>query len=73
MNYQKFKESFEASGLSQSNYGKSIGISSPMVSHYLNKARKEMTGESGFSRIEVESRSDRTIIIRTSSGIEIPI
>ena len=50
MNYQKFKESFEASGLSQSKYGKSIGISSSMVSYYLNKARKEITGEMSKER-----------------------
>ena len=75
MDYQKFKQDFISSGLSQSQYGKKIGMSSSMVSYYLGKSKKSSAPlpSASFSSVRIKNISGDTIRIKTSSGIEIEI
>lgn len=73
MDYQKFKQDFLSSGLSQSNYGKQIGMSTSMVSYYLRKSKKEEKQLPSFSSLTITKPNANLIKIKTSSGIEIEI
>lgn len=73
MDYQKFKQDFLSSGLSQSNYGKQIGMSTSMVSYYLKKSKEEKKQLPSFSSLTITKPTARSIKIKTSSGIEIEI
>lgn len=73
MNYQNFKDKFEASGLTQSAYAKKTGMSPSMVSYYLSRARKELDPSPSFSKLEVINKANKVIRIKTSSGLEIEI
>lgn len=75
MDYQKFKEDFQRSGLSQKEYGKQHSMSPSMVHYYLQKSKKEQhnTKEVKFSELIVEKLEEQHIKIITSSGLEIRI
>jgi len=75
MDYQKFKEDFERSGLSQKEYGKRQSMSASMVHYYLRKSKEDNVPkkEGKFSELIVEKHSDQHIKIITTSGLEIRI
>ena len=78
MDYQKFKEEFDTSGLSQKEFGLHKSISSSMVSCYLRKAKAQekepqTTKSTGFSPIAVCQPSFQEIKIITPRGLQIVI
>jgi predicted transcriptional regulator len=75
MDYKKFTKGFEESGLNQKQYASRVGISAPMVSYYLKKARENKTEPSQFSELEFTTSDNVSIRITTSQGIviEIPV
>ncbi len=75
MDYQKFREDFQRSGLSQKEYGKQHSMSPSMVHYYLQKSKKEQHNAKDFkfSELIVEKQEERHIKIITSSGLEIRI
>ncbi len=76
MDYQKFSQDFESSGLSQAAYGKVIGMSSSMVSYYLNRAKKEVKptkSSPSFTEVRIPVSTRSVIKIKTAQGIEIEI
>jgi len=78
MDYQKFKEEFDTSGLSQKEFGLRKSISSSMVSYYLRKAKSKnqeaLRGkEVGFRAITVSRPTFQEIKITTPSGLQIVI
>lgn len=79
MDYQKFKEEFETSGLSQKEFGLRKSISSSMVSYYLRKAkaqevRERQTEKSiDFRPLTVSQPAIQEIKIITPSGLQIVI
>jgi len=78
MDYQKFKEEFDASGLSQKKFGLRKSISSSMVSYYLRKAKAQelepQTEKSiGFRALTVSQPTLQEIKIITPSGLQIVI
>lgn len=75
---QAFLERYESSGMSQKKFAEQEGMSAPMVSYYLRKARRSgIVAQTGpcFSQLIVSQRSSGQILITTPSGlkIEIPI
>jgi len=77
MDYQKFKQDYESSGLTQRAYGQQISMSSSMVNYYLRRARELSTTEieNRFQELSVEQlpSDNRQIKIITPDGIEIAI
>ena len=78
MDYQKFKEEFDTSGLSQKEFGLRKNISSSMVSYYLRKAktqeRQTLPEKSiGFRPLTVSQPTLQEIKIITPRGIQIVI
>lgn len=77
MDYQKFKDDFEKSGLSQRAYSEQISMSSSMVSYYLRRARDQskhqLTGRFQEVAIKNEPKSLQHIRITTPDGVEISI
>ena len=76
MDYQKFKEEFDTSGLSQKEFGLRKSISSSMVSYYLRKAKsEELQSEKsiGFSALTVSQPTLQEIKIITPRGLQIVI
>ena len=76
MDYQKFKEEFDSTGLSQKEFGLRKSISSSMVSYYLRKAKAQelLTEKSiGFSALAVSQPALQEIKIITPRGLQIVI
>jgi len=78
MDYQKFKEEFDTSGLSQKEFGLRKSISSSMVSYYLRKAkaqeRERQTEKTiGFRPLTVSQPTFQEIKITTPRGLQIII
>jgi len=78
MDYQKFKEEFDSSGLSQKDFGFRKSISSSMVSYYLRKAKIKDKGARtekavGFSPLTVSQPTFQEIKITTPRGLQIVI
>jgi len=75
MDYQKFKDDFERSGLSQKEYGKRQSMSASMVHYYLRKSKNEQctNKDSEFSELILEKREEQHIKIITTTGLEIRI
>ncbi len=76
MDYQKFRQEFESSGLSQAAYGKQTGMSASMVSYYLNRAKREVNQTrpaTSFTEVRLPIPTRSVIKIRTAQGIEIEI
>ena len=76
MDYQKFKEEFDTSGLSQKEFGLRKSISSSMVSYYLREAKsEELQSEKsiGFSALTVSQPTLQEIKIITPRGLQIVI
>ena len=76
MDYQKFKEEFDTSGLSQKEFGLRKSIRSSMVSYYLRKAKaEELQSEKsiGFSALTVSQPTLQEIKIITPRGLQIVI
>ena len=73
--YQKFKEGFEKSGMSQRAYAEKMGCSASLVSQYLSKARSEKQPENDFIPISIIPSVGKVIRITTSQGlvIEVPV
>ena len=65
MDYQKFKEDYESTGLSQKDYSVQKQMSPSMVSYYLRKAKEQITqngdhGPSQFKPLKVEAKTSKT-------------
>ena len=75
MDYQKFKNDYERSGLSQKEFGKRQSMSASMVHYYLRKSKEDNfpKKEDKFSELIVEKPNDQHIKIITTSGLEIRI
>jgi len=75
MDYQKFKEDFDRSGLSQKEYGKRQSMSASMVHYYLRKSKnKNQTNKDDkFNELILEKREEQHIKIITTTGLEIRI
>ena len=73
MDIQKFRQDFLSSGLTQSKYGKKVGISASMVSYYLSKTKNKKTSAPVFSSLTINESSSGVIRIKTSAGVEIEI
>ncbi len=79
MDYQKFKEEFDTSGLSQKEFGLRKSISSSMVSYYLRKAKAQEGGEqqteksTSFRPLTVSQPTNQEIKIITPRGLQIVI
>ena len=78
MDYQKFREDFESSGLTQRAYGEQVSMSASMVHYYLKKTAASALAfqrAKGFTplKIKVEASSERAIHITTPTGMKITI
>ncbi len=74
MNYAKFRNDYEQSGLTQKQYGDHIGMSASMVCYYLKKSKEQRLSEPSFLPIQITSVSqDKMITITTSLGVKIEI
>ena len=75
MDYQKFKEDFDRSGLSQKEYGKRQSMSASMVHYYLRKSKNEnqTNKDDKFNELILEKREEQHIKIITTTGLEIRI
>lgn len=74
--YEKFRQEYQASGLSQKEYATSIGKSAGSVHYMLKRASsKELSSTQEFIPIKVVSSDPGMIKIITSRGtsIEIPL
>jgi len=74
MDYAKFRQGYEQSGLTQKQYGKRVGMSASMVCYYLKKSKTVEVPKPGFLPVQITtSVLSKMITITTSSGVKIEI
>ena len=78
MDYQKFKQDYESTGLSQNDYSEQKQMSPSMVSYYLRKAKEQITRRDDqslpqFKPLKVETKTSGKIKIGLPHGIIIEI
>ena len=78
MDYQKFKQDYESTGLSQKDYSEQKQMSPSMVSYYLRKAKEQiiqMDDQSPpqFKPLKVETKASGKIKLSLPQGITIEI
>jgi hypothetical protein len=73
VNYEEFLSRFEASGLTQQEFGKQEGLSSSMVSYYVTRGRQSREG--GFAKVKVikEHQTPRLIKVTYPGGIQVEL
>lgn len=73
--YEKLLNKYEQSGLTQKAFAIHEGMSAGTLHNYIKRGKEERTKKSNslFTTLEVSSRHEKKMLIRTSSGLEIEI